>query len=92
MIRQMLAAGRTMYFEYYEVDPLSEAATSRDIARAEFLFLLLHTGALLPGNLKADGLSLFPDAATRPRGDPKSQSSKSTHGNGLKFASGHVYL
>lgn len=67
MVRLMVAAGRAMYFEYCAVDPSSQAATRQDIARAEFCFLLLHTGQLLPGNLKADGLSLFPDTATRPR-------------------------
>jgi len=60
MIRLMLAQGRTLYFEYYDVYP-SEATSMRDVARAEFAFLVMHTGQLLPGNLKADGLSLFPD-------------------------------
>jgi hypothetical protein len=63
----MLAAGRTMYFEYYAIDPLSQANTSRDIARAEFLFILLLTGERLPGNLKVDGLALFPDPTLPPR-------------------------
>jgi hypothetical protein len=61
MIRQMLAIGQPMYFEYCAADPASTAGSARDIARAEFVFMLLHTGELLPGNLKLDGLSLFPD-------------------------------
>lgn len=60
MIRQVLAAERSMYFEFCEVQ-MAEISTTRDVARAEFAFMLLHTGELLPGNLRADGLSLFPD-------------------------------
>jgi hypothetical protein len=68
MIRQMLAEGRALHFEYYDVYP-SEGTSMRDVARAEFVFLLMHTGKLLPGNLKADGLSLFPDKENQRPGD-----------------------
>jgi hypothetical protein len=61
MVRQMIQAERTMYFEYCAIDPASLVSTGRDIARAEFYFMLMHTGELLPGNRKADGISLFPD-------------------------------
>jgi hypothetical protein len=60
-IRLLLAAERTLYFEYCAMDPTSIAGSPRDVARAEFFFLLMHTGELLPGNRKADGISLFPD-------------------------------
>jgi hypothetical protein len=85
MIRQMLAEGRTLYFEYYDVYP-SEGTSMRDVARAELVFLLMHTGKLLPGNLKADGLSLFPDKenqrsgdALPPEGAPSEAASEETH-------------
>ena len=69
MIQQMLADGHAMYFEYCAIDPAFPATGARDIARTEFAFMLLHTGKPLPGNLKLDGLSLFPDP-TFPRADP----------------------
>ena len=61
MIRQMLADGHAMYLEYCAIDVETPAASARDIARTEFAFMLLHTGRPLPGNVKLDGLSLFPD-------------------------------
>lgn len=63
MIRQKLAEALPMYFEYCNVD--AESHSSRyDISRAEFCFMLLHTGVPLPGNLKLDGISLFSNRAS----------------------------
>jgi hypothetical protein len=65
----LIAEGHALYFEYCDVEPQS-GITARDIAQTEFFFLLLHEEKLLSGNLKADGISLFPD----PLGGPKAKS------------------
>ena len=89
MIRQMLADGHPMYFEYCAIDPASTATSARDIARTEFVFMLLHTGQPLPGNLKVDGLSLFPDPTSPKAGSlgndavtPASQAPPNSRSNG----------
>jgi len=61
MIRQALTAGQPMYFEYCAIDPAFPATSNRDVARTEFWFMLLLTGKPLPGNLRLDGMSCFPD-------------------------------
>jgi hypothetical protein len=61
-----------MYFEYCAIDLAFPATGARDIARTEFAFMLLHTGKPLPGNLKLDGLSLFPDPTLPRAGSPQS--------------------
>lgn len=60
MIREMLAAKRPMYFEYCDVQA-SDLTASRDPAAAELVFMLLLDGKIPPGNLRVDGVRLFPD-------------------------------
>jgi hypothetical protein len=55
MIRQMMAEGHKLYFEYCSVED-GTLTTSADIELAELWFMLFHTADLLPGNLKADGI------------------------------------
>lgn len=59
-IRQLLDNAGPLFFEYCPVDAQT-GGNPRDIARTAFCLLLLHTGAPLPGNMKLDGMSLFPD-------------------------------
>ncbi|CAG0978975.1 hypothetical protein BURK2_01729 [Burkholderiales bacterium] len=57
-VRHMLACQRAMYFEYLEVFPW-EDCPSQVVAGTEFVFMMLHSGGLLPGNMRADNFRHF---------------------------------
>lgn len=69
-VRLMLALGRIMYFEYLDVYA-SESITARDVAGTEFFFMMMHTGNILPGNVRADGYLLLSREPTPPSEPPK---------------------
>jgi predicted GIY-YIG superfamily endonuclease len=57
-VRRELARQRPMYFEYLDVS-VSDAYSSEVIAATEFVFMMLHSGRLLPGNMRADNYRRF---------------------------------
>jgi len=60
MIKQMLVRNRPMYFEYCDVQ-VSDVTAGRDVAASELVFMLLLNGKIPVGNLRVDGLRVFPD-------------------------------
>jgi hypothetical protein len=57
-VRRELACQRPMYFEYVDVSA-SDAYPADVIAATEFVFMMLHSGRLLPGNKRADNYRRF---------------------------------
>ena len=62
MVHKLLAVGQYLYFEYYDLYPW-EGTTLEEVRDAEFLFMTMHTGELLPGNLRADNYKMPPPSA-----------------------------